>query len=91
MDEAFCRDLFDDPASRDRGWVATTWAGGVGRFEDPGLLIDFSATPGVVRRGPCRCGQHTREILRDLGYPDRAIDELVGAGVVLDAPVDAPA
>jgi crotonobetainyl-CoA:carnitine CoA-transferase CaiB-like acyl-CoA transferase len=90
VDEAFCRDLFDDPAARARGWVATTWAGGVGRFEDPGLLIGFSATPGVVRRGPCLCGQHTREVLRELGYSDADVDALAAAGVVLDAPVTAP-
>ena len=35
VDEAFCKDLFDDPAARERGWVATTWAGGVGRFGTP--------------------------------------------------------
>ncbi|HVM63770.1 MAG TPA: CoA transferase [Acidimicrobiales bacterium] len=89
-DEAFCRDLFDDPGARGRGWVASTWAGGVGRFEDPGLLIDFSDTPGIVRRGPCLCGQHTREILRELGYSDAAVDELAAGGVVLDAPVRVP-
>jgi crotonobetainyl-CoA:carnitine CoA-transferase CaiB-like acyl-CoA transferase len=92
VNEEFCRDLFDDPEARALGWVATTTAGGVGRFEDPGLLIGFSATPGTVQRGPCLCGQHTREIHREIGYADERIDELVAAGVVLDAPVapDAP-
>ena len=85
VDEAFCRDLFDDPEMRARGWVASTSAGGVGRFEDPGLLIDLSATPGVIQRGPCLCGEHTREILREIGYSDSRIDELAAAHVVLDA------
>jgi len=87
VDEQFCRDLFDDPEARGRGWVATTSAGGVGTFEDPGLLIDLSATPGVIQRGPCLCGQHTREILHELGYTDAQVDELATARVVLDAPV----
>jgi len=85
VNEAFCRELFDDPEAAARGWVATTHARNVGRFEDPGVLIDFSATPGVVQRGPCACGEHSREILRELGYSDDQVDGLVSSGVVLDA------
>jgi len=87
VDENFCRDLFDDDELRSRGWVAQTWAGGVGRFEDPGLLIDFSKTPGIVRRGPCMCGEHTREILLEIGYTDEEVDKLAADKVVLDAPI----
>ena len=87
VDEQFCREVFDDPDLRRRGWVSSTTAGGVGRFEDPGLLVDLSATPGVIRRGPCLCGEHTREILAELGYTDEQVTELAAAKVVLDAPV----
>lgn len=88
VDEDWCRGVFDDPELIERGWVALTWAGGVGTFEDPGLLVDLSDTPGVIQRGPCLCGEHTREILRELGYDDITIDELAARAVVLDAPVD---
>jgi crotonobetainyl-CoA:carnitine CoA-transferase CaiB-like acyl-CoA transferase len=87
VNEAFCREIFDDPEARDLGWVATTTAGNVGRFEDAGLLINFSATPGVVQRGPCMSGEHTREILHELGYAGERIDELVAAGTVADGTV----
>ena len=30
----------------------------------------FDRTPGVIQRGPCMCGEHTREILLELGYDD---------------------
>ena len=90
VDELFCRSLFDDPAARDAGLVSETWAGAVGRFEDPGLLVDFSATPAVVQRGPAMCGEHTSEILLELGYAPREIDVLVEQGAVLDAPVAHP-
>ena len=73
-----------------RSLVSETWAGSVGRFEDPGLLIGFSDTPGVIRRGPCMCGEHTREILLEHGYTDSEIDALVAAETVLDAPVERP-
>ena len=65
---SFCRALFDDPEARRDQLIAETWAGGVGRFEDPGLLVNLSATPAVVQRGPCLCGEHTREILLEHGY-----------------------
>jgi crotonobetainyl-CoA:carnitine CoA-transferase CaiB-like acyl-CoA transferase len=87
VDEEFCRTLFDDPEARSAQLVAETWAGGVGRFEDPGLLVNLSATPGVVQRGPCLCGEHTREILLEHGYSAGQIDDLASARVVLDAPV----
>jgi len=64
--------------------MPTTSAGNVGRFEDSGLLIDFSATPGVIQRGPCMSGEHTREILHELGYSDEQVDELVAARTVVE-------
>ncbi len=90
VDEEFCRTLFDDPVARAAGLIATTWAPGVGRFEDPGVLIDLSDTPGGVAGGPCGCGEHTRDLLREVGYPDAEIDALVAERAVLDAPVARP-
>ena len=84
VDEMFCRTMFDDPSMIASGLVSRTNAGGVGRFEDPGLLIDFSATPGVIQRGPCRCGEDTREVLRSLDYTDTAIDDLAARRVVFE-------
>ncbi|HEY1737539.1 MAG TPA: CoA transferase [Acidimicrobiia bacterium] len=85
VDEAFCRDLFDDPDARDLNLVATTSARRVGRFEDPGILVDFSATPAIVRRGPCVCGEHSRDLLAEHGYTGDEIDALVADKVVLDS------
>ncbi len=87
VNESFCRELFDDPEARDLGLIAETWAGGVGRFEDPGVLVHLDTTPGVIQRGPCRCGEHSREILREVGYDDDEIDVMVSDRAVLDAPV----
>ena len=88
VDELFCRRLFDDEEARASGLVATTWAGSVGRFEDPGLLVGFSETPGIVQRGPSMCGEHTREILLELDYGEAEVDAMAADRVVLDAPVE---
>ena len=87
VDEHFCRDLFDDPEARAAGLVVETQAGNVGRFEDAGLLVDLSATPGTVQRGPCLCGEHSRALLREHGYSDAGIDALVADNIVRDEPV----
>jgi crotonobetainyl-CoA:carnitine CoA-transferase CaiB-like acyl-CoA transferase len=88
VDQEFCRELFDDPQARARQLVSETSAAGVGRFEDPGLLVQLSATPGVVQRGPCMCGEHTRELMLEHGFNDAEIDALAADRVILDAAVD---
>jgi len=49
-----------------------------------GLLFDFSETPGVVQGPPLVPGQHTRDILQELGYDADRIDKLAAAGTILD-------
>jgi crotonobetainyl-CoA:carnitine CoA-transferase CaiB-like acyl-CoA transferase len=75
-------ELFDDPVLRKKGWIATYHHPTVGKMEVAGHLIDFSATPGRLAGPPPVVGQHTREILNELGYDAAAIDGLVSAGAV---------
>jgi crotonobetainyl-CoA:carnitine CoA-transferase CaiB-like acyl-CoA transferase len=84
VDEQFCKTLFDDAEAREIGLVSETISTSVGRFEDPGLLVHFGSTHGVVQRGPCMCGEHSREILLEHGYTDREIDAMASAKTVLD-------
>jgi crotonobetainyl-CoA:carnitine CoA-transferase CaiB-like acyl-CoA transferase len=42
----------------------------------------LSASPGVIRSRAPQLGEHTDEILGDLGYDDAAIVRLRGAGIV---------
>ena len=47
-----------------------------------GCPLHFSRTPTSITRPAPMLGEHTRELLREYDYDDRAIDALVAAGVV---------
>ena len=44
--------------------------------------ITMSAAPTSVRHAPPRLGEHSRAVLKELGYPAERIDALTEAGVV---------
>ena len=76
--------LFDDPELREKGWVTRYEHASVGKMDVFGLLFDFEQTPGVVQRPAPMVGAHSRQVLRELGYADTDIDDLVTQGEVLD-------
>jgi len=82
VDPEFGRRLFDDPDMQKRRWVVAYEQGLVGKFEQAGLSFDFSETPGVIQGAPLVVGDHTDEILTQLGYAKERIDGLKNAGVV---------
>lgn len=47
-----------------------------------GMPLHFSRTPGTVRRPPPLLGQHTDEVLQELGYSAAAIADLRARGIV---------
>jgi crotonobetainyl-CoA:carnitine CoA-transferase CaiB-like acyl-CoA transferase len=86
VNEEFCRTIFDDPQARHLGLISETWSAGVGKFEDPGILVNLSPTTPVIQRGPCMCGEHTREILLEHGFSEQDVDAFIAEGAILDAP-----
>jgi len=74
--------VFDDPELRARGWITSQQHPVIGQLDTLGLLVDLSETPGVVQRGPFMVGQHTRDIMRELGYSDEEIAQLADDGVL---------
>jgi crotonobetainyl-CoA:carnitine CoA-transferase CaiB-like acyl-CoA transferase len=54
----------------------------LGRVRQFGNLITFSDTPGKQERAAPMLGEHTREILTELGYDEEAINDYRARGIV---------
>ena len=55
----------------------------VGYIREMGLTVRLSATPGVVKGAAPKLGEHTVDILGELGYDDDAVEDLLG-GTCID-------
>lgn len=82
-DPEFPLTMFDNAEFKERGWVAGFEHGQVGYFEQPGLCVDLSETPGAVQRGPLTSGEESRTVLAEFGYTVSEIDALVADGVIV--------
>ena len=75
-DPKFSLGVHEDPEFKRRGWVAEYPHPFVGKLNQIGLLFDLSDTPGRVQGPPLIVGQHSREILAELGYTPAQIEEM---------------
>lgn len=76
-------EMLAHPQTAAREMVVETDHSIAGKTRSLGLPVKFSATPGSVRRGAPVLGEHTREVLREIGYRDEEIDALATSGAVL--------
>jgi crotonobetainyl-CoA:carnitine CoA-transferase CaiB-like acyl-CoA transferase len=72
----------DDPDVVANGYVAAYDHPVWGRLEQPGPFVHLSGTPGRIQRGPALVGEHTREVLAELGFTVEEIDRMHSRGVV---------
>ncbi|MCY4068832.1 MAG: CoA transferase [Acidimicrobiaceae bacterium] len=69
------------PQTLARQMVTTVDHPEVGGLALTGVPFKMSATPGAVRRPPPTLGQHSREVLTELGFDEAKLAELADAGV----------
>ena len=55
----------------------------IGPVRMAGVPINFDKTPGRIQRAAPLLGQHTGEILRELGFSEARIDRLREQGIIL--------
>ncbi|HEX5814623.1 MAG TPA: CoA transferase [Methylomirabilota bacterium] len=80
-------EVFTDPQVQHLGLVADVEQPGYGRARMLAFPVRASATPAAIRRPAPLLGEHTAEILREIGLADAEIDRLAAAGAVaLSAP-----
>jgi len=75
-------EVFNDPVVRHLGLIAEVDHPIAGRVRAPGIPVRMSETPGSVRRAPPLLGEHTDEVLRELGYTPLEIEKLRADGAV---------
>jgi crotonobetainyl-CoA:carnitine CoA-transferase CaiB-like acyl-CoA transferase len=79
--DAFIESWFDDPDIVAKGWVTKYIHPVWGCTEQVGRLWDFSASPSRLFGPPVLHGQHSREILTELGRSPQEIEQLAEARV----------
>ena len=75
-------DMVEDPQVKAREMVVEVEHARLGLMRTMGFPLKFSDTPGKVERAAPTIGQHTDEVLREIGYDAARIAELRKSGAV---------
>ena len=74
-------DMLEFPQTLARDMVIDVEHSKLGPVRTIGFPVKFSETPAAVDRGAPLLGEHTRQVLAELGYTGEEIEEFIGSGV----------
>lgn len=77
------KDLMDDPHLKSAGFFKAAQHPSEGAYHQTGIPVEFSKTPGDIRRHAPILAQHTAEVLTDAGFSQSEIDGLVRSGAAV--------
>lgn len=75
--------VFQDPQVRHREMVQEMDHPTAGKVAQVGIPIKFSETPGALRRHPPLLGEHTADVLAELGFSETEMVGLMASGVAI--------
>ncbi|MBX2825383.1 MAG: CoA transferase [Gammaproteobacteria bacterium] len=78
-------EMHQDPHVQAREMTPTTNHPVAGEVKTIGSPVKFHGTPGGVRRAAPLLGQHTREVLQEVGYSVQDIDRFADSGAIITA------
>ena len=75
-------EVFQDPQVREYGFPVEVEHPRMGKVQLIGSAIDLSRTPPKIKTAPPMLGEHSDQILRELGFDENAIGKLRENGVL---------
>jgi crotonobetainyl-CoA:carnitine CoA-transferase CaiB-like acyl-CoA transferase len=79
-------EVFADPQVQARGMVQEMEHPSAGRIRVVGPAVKMSETPARLDRPSPRLGEHTEEVLREIGYTDEQVRALAASGAIALGP-----
>ncbi len=75
-------EMINDPQVRHRGLIAEIEHPTEGTLKQIAPTVKLSATPGAMTLPPPLLGQHTHDVLKEIGYDDDAIEQFRQGGAI---------
>ena len=75
-------ETFADPQVQHNQMAVEVDHARLGKMKVGGIPTKLKKTPGAVRMAPPTLGQHTREVLQEIGLEDAELERLLQTGVI---------